>query len=167
MFCVLFIGRFITWFLSWNNRWKFVLPSWGALWYVPFLLCSNRFQLLNSASSRNWVLYCHSSQVLWHSKLGIKCPKAICYMTDSYLNVCSDGWYQNLQQAMILNLPQGFQIDMNIRMYVKRICHKDGFIYVVDLFSNCLFMIMKLLVCVMHPDWGRIRDGCLLLGQSQ
>ena len=88
-------------------------------------------------------------------------------MTDSYLNVCSDGWYQNLQQAMILNLPQGFQIDMNIRMFVKRICHKDGFIYVVDLFSNCLFMIMNLPVCVIHPDGGRIWDGCLLLGQSQ
>ena len=71
------LGVLLLDFFSWNNWWKFVLPSWGALWYVPFLLCSNWFQLLNSASSRNWLLYCHSSQVLWHSKLGIKCPKAI------------------------------------------------------------------------------------------
>ena len=38
---------------------------------------------------------------------------------------------------------------------------------VVDLFLDCLFMIMKLLACVIHPDRPRIWDGRLLLQWAQ
>ena len=38
---------------------------------------------------------------------------------------------------------------------------------VVDLFLDCLFMIMKLLACVIHPDRPRIWDGRLLLQWPQ
>ena len=54
------------------------------------------------------------------------------------------------------------EVKLNIKMDISMFA-----IVVVDLFLNCLFMIMKLVACVIHPDGGRIRDGCLLLGQSQ
>ena len=68
-------------------------------------------------------------------------------------------------------------VHLNIRICIKQketdvdsVVKMDIFDYdkvVVDLLSNCLFMIMKLVACVTFPDGGRIRDGCLLLGQSQ
>ena len=54
------------------------------------------------------------------------------------------------------------EVKLNIKMDISMFA-----IVVVDLFLNCLFMIMKLVACVTFPDGGRIRDGCLLLGQSQ
>ena len=66
---------------------------------------------------------------------------------------------------------------LNIRIYIKQketdvdsVVKMDIFDYdkvVVDLLSNCLFMIMKLVACVTFPDGGRIRDGCLLLRRPQ
>ena len=69
---------------------------------------------------------------------------------------------------------QEMLVHLNIRIYIKQnvdsVVKMDIFDYdkvVVDLLSNCLFMIMKLVACVTFPDGGRIRDGCLLLRRPQ
>ena len=128
-----------------------VCPCCMALWYVAL------FPLYQPIPTFEFCIFPKLSSVLpfvpssltfqtWHQ------------MSQTYNNLMTD----------LLEVPR---LQYKIRSIFVYICLISTIFITyckdVDLFSNCLFMIMKHVARVIHPDRGRIRDGCLLLGQSQ